>query len=59
MNWMWFNVGLTVILGILNEIKNDPTINQDKKDKIKKPMLKLFKTIKLVYFDDSDFNLEV
>ena len=55
MNWMWFNIGLSVILGILNEIKNDPSINKDKKEQIKKPILKLFNVIKIVYLDDSDF----
>ena len=58
MNWMWFNIGLSVILGILNEIKNDPSINKDKKEQIKKPILKLFKIIRIVYSDDLDFQLE-
>ncbi len=57
MNTMWFNIGMSVILGFLTEIRNDPMGNMARKMQIRKAMLKLYNVIKAVYGDDPEFSI--
>lgn len=54
-NETWWQIGMTIIIGLLSAFKEDPTVNKDKKDKFKRAFLKVYNLIKVVYGDDPDF----
>ena len=54
-NETWWQIGFTIIIGLLTAFRDDPTINADKKAKFKKVFLKIHNLIGAVYADDPDF----